>query len=80
MDNRIAHALVLTFILLAPPLLAQSDPRRPRGIYAIVNVEENIKKEQVANPSVTPAELNPISSIFIRICSTTRQSQVWPCG
>jgi hypothetical protein len=64
MDNRIAHALVLTFLLLAPPLLAQSAPRRPRGIYAVVNVEENIKKEQAANPSVTPAELK---SYFVNL-------------
>jgi hypothetical protein len=50
-------ALVLSFLVLAPPLVAQQAPRRPWGIYAGVNVEENIKKEQAANPSVTPAEL-----------------------
>lgn len=43
--------------LLAPPLVAQQTPRRPRGIYAIVNVEENIKKERAVNPSGTPADL-----------------------
>ena len=50
-------ALVLSFLVLAPPLVAQPAPRRPQGIYAGVNVEENIKKEQAANASVTPAEL-----------------------
>jgi hypothetical protein len=37
--------------------VAQPVPRTPRGIYAVVNVEENVKKEQAANPSITPAEL-----------------------
>jgi hypothetical protein len=50
-------ALVLSFLALAPPLVAQLAPRRPQGIYAVVNVEENIKKEQAANASFTPAEL-----------------------
>jgi len=50
-------ALVLSFLALAPPLVAQPAPRRPQGIYAVVNVQENIKKEQAANASVTPAEL-----------------------
>ncbi|SPE18051.1 exported hypothetical protein [Candidatus Sulfotelmatomonas gaucii] len=50
-------ALVLSFLVLAPPLVAQPVSRRPQGIYAVVNIEENIKKEQVANPSITPAEL-----------------------
>jgi hypothetical protein len=53
----VRRALVLSFLVLAPPLVAQPVPRRPRGIYAVVNVEENVKKEQAANPSITPAEL-----------------------
>ena len=53
-------ALVLSFLVLTPPLLAQTTPRRPRGIYAVVNIEENIKKEQAANPSITPAELKSL--------------------
>jgi hypothetical protein len=64
MDNRLARGLVLIFLFLGPPLLAQSAPRTPRGIYAVVNVEENIKKEQAANPSVTPAELK---SYFVNL-------------
>ena len=58
MGCSVSHALVLSFLVLAPALVAQPAPRRPRGIYAVVNVEENIKKEQTANPSITPAELN----------------------
>lgn len=49
--------LVLSIWIVAPALLAQTSPRRPRGIYAVVNVEENIKKEQALNPSITAAEL-----------------------
>jgi lysophospholipase L1-like esterase len=41
----------------APALAAQPAPRRPRGIYAVINIEETIKKAQVTNPSITPAEL-----------------------
>ena len=57
MDCSVRLVLVLSFLVLAPPLVAQPAPHRPRGIYAAVNVEENIKKEQAANPSITPAEL-----------------------
>ena len=54
---RVRRALVLSFLVLTPPLVAQPSPRRPRGIYAVVNIEENIKKAQAANASITPAEL-----------------------
>jgi hypothetical protein len=64
MGNRTTRTLVLAFLLLAPLLPAQPAPRRPRGIYAVVNVEENIKKEQAANPSVTAAELK---SYFVNL-------------
>lgn len=50
-------ALVLSFLMLVQSMVAQPAPRRPWGIYAVVNIEENIKKEQAANPSITPAEL-----------------------
>jgi hypothetical protein len=53
----VRRAFLLGFLVLAPPLLAQSVPRRPQGIYAVVNIEENVKKEQAANPSIRPAEL-----------------------
>jgi hypothetical protein len=57
MGRWVRHALVLSFFVLALPMVAQPAPRRPRGIYAGVNIEENIKKAQAANPSITPAEL-----------------------
>jgi len=60
----VRRSLGLSFLLLTPPLLAQTTPRRPRGIYAVVNIEENIKKEQAANPSITPAELK---SYFVNL-------------
>jgi hypothetical protein len=51
----VKYALVLSFLVLAPVLAAQA---RPRGIYAVVNVEDDIKSEQKANPSITSAQLN----------------------
>lgn len=57
MSNRVAGTLVLTSLLLVPSLLAQPAPRSPRGIYAVVNVSENIRRAQAAKPSITPAEL-----------------------
>jgi uncharacterized protein (TIGR03437 family) len=46
-------AFVLCF-LFGSALLAQgqTSPRRPRGIYAVVNVTDNINQQQKANPSV----------------------------
>ncbi|HXA68394.1 MAG TPA: hypothetical protein VNV82_24745 [Bryobacteraceae bacterium] len=46
--------------MLAPACMAQGQPvpRRPRGIYAVVNIEDNIKQQQKANPSITTAALN----------------------
>jgi hypothetical protein len=52
------YALVLSFLVLAPALVAQPAPRRPRGIYAVVNVEGNVNQQQKANPSITPAQLD----------------------
>ncbi len=51
------HVLVLSILALAPSLVAQPAPRRPRGIYAVVNIMENTANQQNANPSITPAEL-----------------------
>jgi uncharacterized protein (TIGR03437 family) len=56
------RALVLSFLVLAPALLAQ---RRPRGIYAVVSVAEQIGNETNANPSITPAQLE---AYFINLC------------
>jgi uncharacterized protein (TIGR03437 family) len=46
--------LVLT---LAPGLVAQS-PRRPRGIYSVVDTGGLINMQQQANPSITTAQLD----------------------
>ena len=43
--------LILSF-LLAPLLVAQTAPRRPRGIYAVVNVEDEINQQR-GNPTTT---------------------------
>jgi len=58
MGCSVKHALVLGFLVMAPALVAQPAPRSPRGIYAVVNVAEDIKSEQKTNPSITPAELD----------------------
>ena len=47
----------MSFLVLAPVLVAQ-EPRRPRGIYAVVNVENNVNKQQKANSSITTAQLD----------------------
>ncbi len=33
-------------------------PRRPRGIYAVVNITEEIKQQQRTNPSITPSQIH----------------------
>ena len=48
----------LGFFVLAPVMLAQAQIRVPRGIYAVVNVEDGINQEQKANPSATTAQLD----------------------
>lgn len=48
---------VVSLLLLAQVLVAQG-PRRPRGIYAVVNIQEQINVQTAANPSITPAELD----------------------
>ncbi len=60
MAGPVRHALVLIFLALAPALIAQGQttPRRPRGIYAVVNIEDNINQQRKANPSITPDALN----------------------
>jgi uncharacterized protein (TIGR03437 family) len=52
-------ALLLSFLLPASVLIAQQpNPRQPRGVYAVVNVEQIINQQQKANPSITPAQLD----------------------
>ena len=50
--------LLLLAAVLTPALVAQSSPRRPLGIYAVVNVEDNINTQTKANPSITTAQLD----------------------
>jgi hypothetical protein len=50
-------AFALSFLALAPALLAQT-PRAPRGIYAVVDTEVLIMQLQTANPSITTAQLD----------------------
>ena len=54
----------LIFLILAPILSAQAQPRRPRGIYAVANVEDNITLEQKANPSITTAQMDTYFNSF----------------
>ena len=48
-----AMGYVLSLLLLVQVVVGQT-PRRPRGIYAVVNVEDGVK----ANPSMTTAQLD----------------------
>ena len=60
MATRVRHGLWLSLFVLAPALVAQAQqpPRRPRGIYAVVNIEDTINQQRKANPSTTAAALN----------------------
>ena len=54
----IASAVLLAGLATALVAQAQPVPRRPRGIYAKVNIASEINQQQKANPSITPAQLN----------------------
>ena len=54
MGCSVRHALVLSFLVLAPALVAQPAPRKPRGVYAKVNISNYISQQRNANPSMTP--------------------------
>ncbi len=64
MDFSLRRAVVfrslalLAPVLLAPIAQAQSAPRRPRGIYAVVNVETAINQQQKADSSITTPQLD----------------------
>ena len=47
--------VALSALVLAPALFAQV---RPRGIYAVVNVEGEINSQTKANPAITAAQLD----------------------
>ncbi len=50
-------AAVLSCVVLTVPVSrAQPAPRRPRGIYAVVNIDENVKKAQAATPPAAPKD------------------------
>jgi hypothetical protein len=53
------YALALSLLVLTPALVAQA-PRRPRGIYAVVPVEDIINQ----NSSLTPAQLDAYFDSF----------------
>jgi hypothetical protein len=57
MHGSIRGILALSFLALAPALMAQT-PRIPRGIYAVVDTEVLITQQQQANPSITTAQLD----------------------
>jgi hypothetical protein len=54
--GRLAN-LVVFVLVLAPALPAQT-PRRPRGIYAVVDTASVINQQQQANPVITAAQLD----------------------
>ena len=57
MSRSVRHILALSFLVLAPALVAQT-PRVPRGIYAVVDTEVLITEQQQTNPSITTAQLD----------------------
>ena len=59
----VPNALTVSFLVLAPALIAQT-PRTPRGIYAVVKVEDNVSQQQAANPSITTAQLDAYFNTF----------------
>jgi hypothetical protein len=62
MKSSIVYIAIASTIFLAgfqKPAVAQVQPapRSPQGIYALVNIEENITNQENANPSITSAQL-----------------------
>jgi hypothetical protein len=57
MSGPIRYALIVSLLVIVPSEL-WAQPLRPRGIYAVVNIEQNIAQEAMATPPVTsPAGL-----------------------
>ena len=63
MGYSLRHALALSLLILAVAC-AQTTPRRPRGVYAVVNVEDQINQQEKANPSISPAQLDAFFNTF----------------
>ncbi len=62
---RIRHSLALSFLVLAPAIAAQTVPKpTPQGIYAVVNIEDNISSQQKARPAITHAGLDTFFNNF----------------
>ncbi len=60
-------AVIMSFPVLAPTLAAQV---RPRGIYAVVDVENEIAALQSSNPSITAAQLDAgFNSFYLDLLS-----------
>ena len=56
MRTSVSVALLLTLVTAAAQAQPEA-PRRPRGIYAVVNVNTNIDDQKKLNPSITNAQL-----------------------
>src|SRR5271169_2067202 len=57
------HGTIRTFFLLGFLSTAfirdgLADPRRPRGIYTVVDIDTQINQQQNANPNITTAQLH----------------------
>ena len=49
---------VIAMLVAATTLVAQIQPRRPRGIYAVVDTASVIDQQQQGNPAITAAQLD----------------------
>jgi hypothetical protein len=57
MSNSVSRVFVVGFLVLAPALLGQT-PRRPRGIYAKVDISGYVAQLGETNPCSAPAEFD----------------------
>jgi hypothetical protein len=62
MGGSVRHALTLSF--LVPAIAAQQAPNTPQGIYAVVNVEDDVNTQQKAHPAITQAGLDAFFDKF----------------
>jgi hypothetical protein len=67
MNYLVNRALACGILVVLPALTAQPPPRRPIGVYAVVNVQENSQVQQLANPSITTEQLK---AYFINLYKT----------
>jgi hypothetical protein len=57
------RALALSFLVIAPALVGQT-PRRPRGIYAKVDISGYVAQQGEANPCSAPAQFDAALNIY----------------